>query len=115
MIYYQRKQNKYNAKSIYYKGEFYHSKKEAAYAMELDLRVKAKEVIRWERQVKISLDIGDYHITNYFVDFRVYLKNGDIELTEVKGFETEIYRLKRKLLEAIYLPAHPEESYVVVK
>ena len=115
MVWYQRKQNKYKAVSCYYKGELYQSKKEMAYAQELDLRIKAKEVKRWERQVKISLDINGYHIANYYVDFKVWLMNGDIELTEVKGFETEIWRLKRKLLEAVYLPEHLDEKYVVVK
>jgi hypothetical protein len=114
VIYWQRR-GKYNAKSTWYNGYIYASKREAGYAAELDLRIKAKEVERWERQVKISLDIGDYHICNYYVDFKVYLTNGDIELVEVKGMETEVWRLKRKLLEAVYLPAHPEEKYVVVK
>lgn len=117
MVHFQRKfnKNKYNATRNFYNGNFYHSKLEAAYAQELDLRIKAKEVDWWERQVKISLDIGVYHICNYFIDFKVYLANGDIELVEVKGFETEVWRLKRKLIEALYLPTHPELRYVVVK
>jgi len=113
-MWYQRR-NKFNASSIFYDGNKYDSKAEAAYAKDLDLLIKAKEVKKWERQIKISIDINGYHICNYFVDFRVWKSDGQIELVEVKGMETEVWRLKRKLLEAVYLPDHPEEKYVVVK
>ncbi len=87
--------------------------------MELDKRVESGELLRWDRQVKISLDIEHdgkaYHICNYFCDFKLYYTNGDIELVEVKGYETDVYKLKRALLEATYLPKHPELTYTVVK
>jgi len=43
-MYYVKRQNKYNAKSTEYGGLIYHSKKEAGYAQELDLRIKAKDI-----------------------------------------------------------------------
>lgn len=106
--------------SSHYNGRTYHSKAEARFAQELDLRVKGKDILSWEPQYKVSIDvIGEdgrsYHITNYFVDFIVYYPDGDVELVEVKGFETEVWRLKRKLLEAVFLPKHPEMRYSVVK
>lgn len=94
--------NKYHAQSSTYDGVLYHSKKEAAYAAELDLRKKAGDILGWERQVKISLDVNGYHICNYYVDFQVTYPDDHIELVEVKGFETEVWRLKWKLFEAIY-------------
>ena len=102
MVYFQRYQSKYSNIRREYDGITYHSGKEAAYARELDLRIKAGEIWRWERQKKISLDIGEYHICNYFIDFVVHHKDGTVEYVEVKGFETEVWRLKWKLFEALY-------------
>jgi len=117
MSWYQKKGNKYNAKSCHYDGNLYDSKFEASYAQELDLRLKAKDIKKWERQIKISLDIGKYHICNYFVDFLIYHNDKSKELVETKGrflLNNPVYRLKRKLLEAIYLPKHKDTIYTVV-
>jgi len=48
------------------------------------------------------------------VDFRIHHNDGSYELAEVKGFETDVYKLKRKLLEFIWLPEHPDHSYTVI-
>lgn len=115
MTWYLRRGSKYNSKSVVYEGTQFHSKKEAAYAAELDLRKKAGDIKSWERQVKISLDVNDHHIANYYCDFKVTNKDGSIEFHEVKGFETEVYRLKRKILEATFLHDNPDFKYVVIK
>ena len=115
MVYYQKRQNKYNAKSTIYNGISYHSIKEAAYAQELDLRVKAKDIKSWDRQIKISLDVNGYHICNYYIDFKIIHNDKSVELVEVKGFVTEVWRLKWKLFEAIYSEEHPEITLTVVK
>ena len=107
--------NKYHAVSSTYNGISYHSKKEAAYAAELDLRVKAKDIKGWERQKKISLDINGYHICNYYMDFVVEHNDGTFEYVEVKGFETEEWRLKWKLTEAIFSKERPDVRLTVVK
>lgn len=119
MIYMERRQNKYNAKSNYYNGNLYHSKKEAAYAESLDLLLVAKEIKSWDRQVKISLDVNGkdgkkYHICNYYCDFLVENSDGSKELHEVKGWETPVFRLKKRLMEALYLPEHPDIKYVII-
>lgn len=115
MIWYKQRQSKYNAKSSIYNGISYHSKKEAAYAQELDLRKEAGDIKRWERQVAIDLFVHDKKICRYYVDFRVIYPDGQEELVEVKGFETEVWRLKWKLLEAIWNKEHPEVQLTVVK
>ena len=102
MTWYQEKQNKYGRVESEYGGITYHSKKEAAYAAELDLRVKAKDIKSWERQVKISLDFNGYHICNYYVDFKITHNDGSVEYVEVKGFQTSEWRLKWKMFEAKY-------------
>lgn len=115
MTWHQRYGSKYGAHSTEYNGVVYHSKKEAQYALELDLRIKAGEVERWERQVRISLDVNGYHICDYYLDFKVWLTDGSVEMVEVKGFETQVWRLKWKLFEALYGRANPEHKLVVVK
>jgi hypothetical protein len=78
------------------------SKKEATKAFELDLLIKAGEILEWKRQVKISLDVNGYHICNYYVDFEVLWKDGTKEYVEIKGFETDLWRMKWRLFEALY-------------
>ncbi len=102
MTYRVRYGNKFGAKKQEFKGVLYHSKKEAGYAADLDLRLQARDIKDWSRQEKISLDVNGYHIANYYVDFKIVHTNGDIEYVEVKGFETPEWRLKWKLFEALY-------------
>lgn len=96
------KRNKYNAEKATYNGYTYHSKKEASYAMELDWRIKAGEVKEWTRQHKLELYVNGQKICNYFIDFRAKLTDGSVEYIEVKGFETDVWRLKWKITEATF-------------
>lgn len=107
--------NKFNNRNCEYNGYIYDSRLEADYAQELDLRLKAKEIIKWERQFKVSIDINGYHVCNYFVDFKIYENDGSFTLIECKGIETETWRLKRKLLEAVFLEENKDYNYEVVK
>lgn len=107
--------NKYGAKRTEYDGVLYHSKREAQYAQELDLRQKAGDILHWRRQVPIALKVNEKLICKYILDFILTYPDGTIELVEVKGYETAVWKLKRKLLEAIYLPEHPGTIYTVVR
>lgn len=98
----QRRGNKYGAKKTVYGGLKYDSKKEAGYARDLDKLIKAKEIRSYEQQVRFSIDVGGKHICNYIADFVVTSRDGSREIHEVKGFATEIFRLKWKLMEALY-------------
>lgn len=111
----QIKQGKYKNKSCFYNGCIYDSKKEAAYAQELDFRKKAKDIKDWARQVKCSLDIFGKHICNYYIDFKIYHKDGSEEMVEVKGFETPVWKLKWRLFEAIWNKEYPGVVLTVVK
>lgn len=101
-MWYQRTGKKYNNQSKEYNGHLYHSKKEAEYARDLDLLIRAGEILEWKPQFKLSLDVNGYHICNYYVDFWVLPSGGGEELHEVKGFETDVWRMKWKLTEALY-------------
>ncbi|OGF30763.1 hypothetical protein A2300_04005 [Candidatus Falkowbacteria bacterium RIFOXYB2_FULL_35_7] len=115
MIWHIKKKNKFGAILKEYNGVVYHSKREANYAKDLDTLKKAKEIKGWRRQVKISIDINGFHICNLIVDFEVTNNDESVELHEVKGFETAVYRIKKKLINATYLKNNPSVKYVVIK
>jgi hypothetical protein len=56
---YNFSKSKYKAVKQSYNGYSYDSKLEANYAAQLDLLIKAKEVDRWDRQYKISIDVNE--------------------------------------------------------
>jgi len=96
-----RSKSKYGNKTKIYNGRAYDSIREATHAEELDWRMKAGEIKEIIPQFRISLDVAGTHIANYFVDFKVITKDDSVEYHEVKGFETEVWRLKWKLFEAL--------------
>lgn len=98
----KKRKNKYNARSSTYNGYTYDSEKEANYAIELDWRIKAKEVKNWTRQHVFHINVNGMHICDYHIDFRVELRDGTIEYVEVKGFETDQWKLKWKLTQAMF-------------
>lgn len=89
-----RTKSKYRNKNKTYNGRTYDSIKEANYAEELDWRIKAGEVKEWIPQYKIDIRINGKHWRNYYIDFKVILSDGSIEYHEVKGYETEVWKMK---------------------
>jgi hypothetical protein len=100
--------NKYKAKKQEYNCEKYDSKGEAAYAEELDWRIKAGEILSYRRQVKIPLVVNGVLICNYYADFLVTDKYGAEEIHEYKGFKTDTFNLKWKLLQALKDEIYPD-------
>jgi len=98
-----------------YNGKKYDSIREANHAEELDWRIKAGEIKEVITQFKISLDVKDRHIANYYVDFKVIMMDGSIQFHEVKGFETDAWRLKWKLTEALLEDIEPGAELLVIK
>lgn len=107
--------NKYHAKSSFYNGFSYDSIFEANYAMQLDWRKKAGDITDWERQFSIRIEINGEHILTTRVDFRIHHNDGSYELAETKGFETPDYKIKKRLIEVVWLPEHPDHTYILVK
>jgi len=92
-----------NAKKSEYNGYYYQSAFEAGYAKELDLRMKAGDILSWERQVKIPLIFNGFLIANYYIDFKIYHKDKTIEFVELKGYPvTEVWKMKWRIMEALY-------------
>lgn len=107
--------NKYNAVKQSFNGRTYHSKKEAQYAAELEWRLKAGEIAEYIPQHPLRMYVNGKKICNYFIDFKVIYPDGSIELVECKGFETDVWRLKWKLTEALLDELEPNATLVLVK
>lgn len=110
-----RKQSKYKNVPRDYNGHQYHSIFEAKVARDLDWRVKAGEIVSWERQVKISLYAYGAHICDYFIDFVAVRPDGTKEYIEAKGFVTDVWRLKWKLFEAQMREKEPDAQLIIIK
>lgn len=90
--------HKFNSKPVSYDGTCFHSKLEFDYFLYLELLKKAGEVVFFLRQVPLHLPGG----TKYMCDFVVFFKNGDIKFIDVKGVETDSFKIKKREVEAIY-------------
>ena len=89
--------SKYNAKKTEYNGVMYDSRKEARRAWELDMLLKAGEIQGLIRQPRFKLKY-----CTYIADFAYTTKDGEYIVEDVKGFKTDIYKLKKKMLKAEY-------------
>lgn len=94
--------NKFGAVKTEYNGYVFDSKKEAARAQELDLLIKAKEVVSVVYQPKFDCVVNGKKICTYKADFKVMYKDGHEEIEDVKGFKTPVYKLKKKLVGALF-------------
>lgn len=107
----KRKISKYKNVQTDYGGRIYDSKKEANYASQLEWRKKAKEIKEIHPQYCLNLAVNGTHICKYYVDFMVVLSDGSIEYHEVKGMETDVWRIKWKMACAIY----GKEKFILIK
>jgi len=90
--------HKFNAKPTVYDGIRFDSKKEGNYYLDLKLRIKAGEVIFFLRQVPFYLPGGGKLV----LDFLEFHTDGTAHFVEIKGFETKEWKIKKRIVEAIY-------------
>lgn len=115
-----KRHNKYNAKKTEFNGKLYDSKHESNVAASLELRKRAKDILDYETQYRIEAwayreDGEKAFLVRHKVDFRVHETDGSYTLLEAKGVETTDYIWRRKFLEKIWLPMHPDHKYEVIK
>lgn len=89
--------HKYNATRTESDGISFGSKAEAAYYGHLKTEQASGRLIFFLRQTAIHLPGS-----RYVLDFLEFWANGDITWTDVKGFETASFKIKRRAVEAIY-------------
>ncbi len=78
----------------------YASKREAKRAQELRLLERAGKISRLETQVKFLLvpQCGKERPVHYVADFVYQDQHGIRVVEDCKGFRTDVYKLKRKLM-----------------
>ena len=114
------RRSKYGNTRTEFDGHIYDSALEAKWAANFNLLKRSGQILEWERQYTVELDIYD-RVGNlalslfHRVDFRIILNDGCYSLVEIKGFETAEWKLRKKLLNALWLPAHPDYCYQVIK
>lgn len=97
-----KKTNKYGNKKTEYSGRLYDSKKEANRAAELDVLVRGGVVRNWQAQPRFHFQYGGVKICSYVADFRVEYTDGTVDIEDVKGYKTDVYKLKKKMMKAFY-------------
>ncbi len=93
----------------------YDSKKEAKRADELKLLERAKVISNLEKQVAFELqpsfkaDGKTERAIKYIADFK-YSKDGTEVVEDVKGFKTDVYKIKRKM----FLFKYPHIKFIEI-
>ncbi len=91
------REHKYHALPGKYNGEFFHSKKEAHFARDLDLQIKAGVVSFYLRQVPFHLEGA-----KYLVDFLIFYADRSVRFVDTKGVDTPLSKTKRRMVEVRY-------------
>ena len=94
-----------------YGDRVYDSQAEARYAQELDQRKRVRDIAGWWPQQPIPLSVNGVKIGKMVCDFKLLHVDETLEYVEVKGMETAVYRLKLKILRALY----PELKFTVIR
>jgi|SRR5690625_2360005 len=104
----RKRRSKYGNKKTKLDGITFDSKAEALYYSELKLRQKAGEILFFRTQPRYRLlDSFEKHgkthrAIDYIADFEIHHQDGSIEVIDVKGYKTDVFRLKEKMFNAKY-------------
>jgi len=105
-MYSYRRKNKYGAKKTTVDGIKFDSKWEAQRWGELKAMERGGYVKDLERQIKHDIVVNDEKVCRYIADFRYKKIDDDGLETEVvedaKGFETVEFKIKKKLMKAVF-------------
>lgn len=95
------KRSKYSAIKTVVDGITFASKREAAHYIGLKMLERAGEIQNLQLQPRFKCEIGGQLVCTYVGDFAYFTAKGRV-IEDVKGMKTPIYRLKKKLVEALY-------------
>lgn len=95
--------SKYYAEPTIVDGVRFASKKEAKRYGELKLLEAAHEITDLTCHPRWPLMVNGIRVANYLADFSYYDCQSEKPVVEdVKGYKTPVYRLKRRMMKAIY-------------
>lgn len=95
--------NKYNARGIHEDGYYFDSQMELRRYRELKLLIAAGVIRDLEIHPRYDFEKNGVLITTYRPDFVYVLADTGAQVVEdVKGVQTEVYKIKKKLMKAFY-------------
>ena len=86
-------------------GHIHRSRFEAQVCNNLHFEYKEsikKGLCKIETEKRFDMIVSDIKICSHYVDFLIVFKNGDKIAVEAKGFATPVWKIKKKLFEALY-------------
>lgn len=101
--------SKYRNKKVKVDGIIFDSQAEAMYYNQLKWMKANKQIKDFELQPRFELQPAfsnhgkRYQNIEYIADFKVIKPDGSYEIIDIKGTETEVFTLKRKLFEYMFL------------
>jgi hypothetical protein len=100
--------SKYGSKKVELDGHVFDSKIESKYYQQLKWLEANKQILFFRLQPRFLLqeafqkDGKNFRKIEYVADFEIHNLDGSIEIVDVKGMETEAFKIKRKLFEKKY-------------
>lgn len=104
----RRRRNKYRNHRVEIDGHTFDSKAEARYYKQLKLRKRAEDIKDFELQPRFRLQEGfnkdgkRYSPIDYVADFRITHNDDSIEIVDVKGTQTQVFKIKEKMFHKKY-------------
>lgn len=89
----KKARHKFNAKAVTKDKVSYASQKEFKYSLYLDSLKSKGEVLGYLSQVPVRFKSGN----KYVMDFLVFYADGSCEGVEIKGYETDSWKIKKRL------------------
>lgn len=111
------KKSKYGNKKTEVDGITFDSIKEAEYYQQLKLLKQAGEIKDFGLQPRFELQEGfdkngkRYRPITYYADFVVDNLDGTTDIIDIKGVETQVFKIKQKMFEYKY----PDKNLKVIK
>lgn len=98
------KKSKYNSRKVWIDGVCFDSQKEADYYCQLKLLLKSGMIDGFCRQARFVVTAGNAETkaTEYVTDFIIFFPDKTYKIVDVKGMETEVFKLKMKSLKEKY-------------
>lgn len=94
--------SKYRNRKTEVDGILFDSKREAARYAELKMLERAGEIRGLELQPVFPVAVNGQKICKYIADFRYTDRAGREVVEDAKGVKTDVYRLKKKLVRALF-------------
>jgi len=95
--------HKYGAKAVVIDGKTFPSKAEGRRYEELKLMQREGIIRDLQLQPRYPIRISGVLVTTYVADFRYFdVERGQEVVEDVKGFVTDVYKLKKKLVKLVH-------------